>query len=77
MLIYANIINNQLINYVHQRAGNFFLPDKIVMSYYGGSELYSKGHLVKDVHEQFLESVEKNQTDKWKKSFEKWYFLNN
>lgn len=57
MLIYPNIINNQLINYIHQRAGIFFLPNKRIMHYYFDSELWFNPPFVKEVHEQFLENV--------------------
>ncbi len=37
MFIYSNIINNALIDYLHQRAGNFILKDKIIEYAYEGN----------------------------------------
>lgn len=75
LFIYANIINNAIVDYLHQRAGNFILKDKIIEYDYVGKG-WEDLEVVKELHLQFLESAENNQTDKWKNSFSEWHLHN-
>lgn len=75
LFIFANIINNAVIDYLHQRAGNFVLKDKIIEYYHQGNG-WGDLEIVKELHLQFLESAENNRTDKWKNSFSEWHLHN-
>ena len=57
LFIFANIINNAVIDYLHQRAGNFVLKDKIIEYYHQGNG-WGDLEIVKELHLQFLESAE-------------------
>jgi hypothetical protein len=69
-LVYGNIINNAVIDHIHQRFGNFNIDSDIIaysaFDHYG----WASAEIAKKKHEIFLNAVLNNETEKFK--FKKW-----
>jgi len=67
-LVFGNVINNQIVNYIHQCGG--LLQDLEILDYHCYGNLHrSKANCIK-LHKEFLESRKAGNLDDWK--FDRW-----
>ncbi|MBN22940.1 MAG: hypothetical protein CL678_16765, partial [Bdellovibrionaceae bacterium] len=71
-VVYANIVNNNIIDHIHQRHGAINLDVNINYACMGNSWKSTKIPI--KIHKQFIESIKKNELYRWK--FDRWE-LNN
>lgn len=68
-LVYGNIINNSIIDHIHQRMGNLKLSKIIgygVLDHYG----WANPEIAKEKHESFQQDIRNNNIEKFK--FSRW-----
>ena len=71
-LVYGNIVNNQVIDHIHQRLGVFVKLPFIEYKCMGNS--WKDGNICRKIHESFINSIKTNNLQKWK--FSRWELLN-
>ena len=71
-IVYGNIVNNNLIDHIHQRMGALDLDTNINYECMGNG--WNSKTIPINIHIQFIEDIKKNNLEKWK--FSKWE-LNN
>jgi hypothetical protein len=74
LFVYPNIINNSIVDHIHQRLGCFPLEDKIQYECFDGNGTCNGEH-VQRRHLEFIEDIKNNNLQKYK--FTKWNLFNN
>ena len=66
--VFANIVNNNVIDHIHQRIGAIKINTPINYACMGN--LWNSKELPLEIHKQMFESIKENDIDKWK--FSQW-----
>lgn len=67
-IVYGNIVNNNVIDHIHQILGSFELNKNINYGCMGNS--WNSKTIPISIHKQFIEDIKKKNLEKWK--FTKW-----